>query len=306
VRRALAVLGAVAMVALAVVVRQQIEDDDEGASPGDSGGLVICATDLAEVCDALSGVEVRTEDAAVTAAALADGALDDDAAAWVTTSAWVDVVHARAEGAIGEPERLARSRVVAAVDGARVEAVRALCGDAVWRCLGERAGQQWSDLGGAPPWGAVKTGMPDGNSAVGLAVIAAVVSGYFGSTDFARNDFESGAMIPWLEGLTNASEEGDPDPVGTLVTRRGTYTAAAGPAAQAARVGGRVAVLESLPDVPVEVVLAPFGDTAPDGAGALRDALVRAGWDRAEGEVPPRYKPGVLAALHKVWTEVTR
>ena len=48
------------------------------------------------------------------------------------------------------------------------------------------------------------------------------------------------------------------------------------------------------------------GDGLPDTDG-LRDALEDAGWARAGEEgLAPTLKPGVMAALHSLWRDVTR
>ncbi|MGH9273057.1 MAG: hypothetical protein ACRDZU_00295, partial [Acidimicrobiales bacterium] len=62
------------------------------------------------------------------------------------------------------------------------------------------------------------------------------------------------------------------------------------------------------PGIGITVVLValPGGDRLPSG-GPIRDALVAAGWLATSGDAsPPTLKPGVMAALHTLWTEVTR
>ena len=148
--------------------------------------------------------------------------------------------------------------------------------------------------------------MPDARSAVGLSVLASAASGFFGNTDFAANDFEPGGLPAWLDLLAAPARAGERDPVGTLVTTRGKYTSV-GDIAASVR-ARQVEVLEPAPIVVATVVLIPLrhGDDLPDPA-PLRGALVAAGWEASQPDVPsPTLKPGVLAALLTLWLEVTR
>ncbi|HEY9556197.1 MAG TPA: hypothetical protein VIR58_05650, partial [Acidimicrobiales bacterium] len=102
------------------------------------------------------------------------------------------------------------------------------------------------------------------------------------------------------------SDGGDPNLLTTLVRVRGTYSAGG---FTAAAVEGRsdVAVLPTEPAVEVAVVMVELsgGDGAPD-ADAARAALAAVGWRPATGEPGTMLKPGVMAALHTLWTEITR
>lgn len=312
----LALLGAVALVAAAVVVRAAIDDDGggprEGGSTGDGELVVVCARDLAPACAALTGVTVIEEDAATTAAQIGSASVPTGVDAWLTTSGWTEVVQARAPGALGGLTALAATPVVVAADPARADALSALCGDvALWRCLGDAAGNDWGALGGDARWGTFRVGLPSASSATGLAVLAAVASGYFGATDFASNDFDSTDFRGWLDTLIAASGAGERDPVATLVTARGRYTAVGHVAASAE--GRRVAVLAPTPAVDVTAVLAqlPGGDAVDASSptvDALRQALVELGWTTRSGaDVAATLEvPGALAALHSLWADVSR
>lgn len=311
-QRLLAVLGAVAIVLTSIVVRAAIDDDGAGSKgrAADGGELVVvCATDLAEVCSRLDGVRVILEDAADTATGIVSGGtVTDGVDAWVTTSAWTEVVASRAPGRLADPVALATSPVVVATDQNRTQAVTALCGSSpLWKCLGDNAGAEWQTLDGDPRWGALKTGLPDADSATGLSVLASVASGFLGSTDFATNDFEPAGLPSWLGRLAAPSGAGERDPVGTLVTTRGKYTGV-GDLRAAVRTRP-VDVLEPAPAIVATVVLVHIGpgDALPS-ATPIRDALVAAGWEPADDDSEPRptLKPGVMAALHTLWMEVTR
>jgi hypothetical protein len=312
VRRVLAVLAAVGMVTAAVILRQAMDDDDGGGGGGDGAFVVVCARDLAEACKALDGsVDVRSEDAADTAAALTGGTAADDIDAWVTSTAWLEVVETRAPQALDEARAIATSPTVVATAPGRFEAITDLCSGAdIWACLGDAAGSDWGDLGDGSngQWRELKVGLTDPDSAVGLAVLASAASGFFASSTFAANDPQFGQFEAWLANLAGPSASGDPDPARTLATRPGTYSAAGAVEAVAARFDGR-GVESIAPDTPVPATIAIVelrrGDGMP-GTDRLRDALQDAGWARAdEDDLAPTLKPGVMAALHSLWRAVT-
>jgi hypothetical protein len=308
----LAVIGAVAMVLLAIVVRGALDDDggSDGPNRSEDGEIVlVCALDLAEACRALDGVTVIEEEAAATATAIGQATAElDGVDGWITTSAWVEVVDSRAPDRLGDATTLASSPVIVAVDPARSDAVQSLCeGLGVWYCLGNNAGAEWGALGqgGQSSWGALKTGLPSADTAVGLSVIASATTEFFGNADFASNDFETTDFAGWLAGLTEPSGTGERSPIAALVTARGKYTAVGD---VSAAVGARAVDIAEATTVDATIVAVglPGGDRLPDLA-PLRDALVEAGWNSTPGGPPqPTFKPGVMAALHTLWTEVTR
>ena len=218
------------------------------------------------------------------------------------------MVDSRAPGSLDASSLIATSPVIVAVDPSRTAAATTLCeGEPLWGCLGDNAGEEWADLGsgGQAAWGTLRTGLPSANAAIGLSVLASVASGFFGGTDFASNDFDSGDFRSWLGNLAEPSGTGERNPVDILVTRRGMYTAVGDVTAAVAT--RTVGVLHPEPGVGATVVLVtlPGGDRLP-GATSIRDALVDAGWTAASGDAPPAtLKPGVMAALHSLWTEVT-
>lgn len=309
-QRVLAVLGAVALVLVAVVLRNVIDGDGDGGRDGGRGGEVVgaCDTALRAYCQAMDGVdEWVVEDSATTSAALVKGnpaGLD----LWVTSDAWQEVTTGRARSEIGSAELLATTPVVVASAPARADALGALCAEEpLWRCLGERSGQPWGELGGQAGWGTLRVGLPDADTATGLSVLASVAAGHFGALDFAANDFDATGFRASLTRLTAASGGGDPDPLATLVRRQGTYSAAGVLAARAQRIAGAPPVLDARPMVEARVVLvdlSPGGDT-PD-PGPARSALVADGWVAASGPPAALLKPGVLGALHDLWKDVAR
>jgi hypothetical protein len=231
----------------------------------------------------------------------------DDVDAWITTDAWWEVTAGRADRDIGTAELLASSPVVVAVDPARTTALTGLCGgQAIFACLGAHAGEPWGSLGGEASWGTLEVGLPDADTSTGLSVLASAAIGYVGGAEFAANEFDD-AFRTWLTSLAAASHGGDPDPANTLVVRRGTYSAAGTTAARLSTIPRPVDRLDASPATQASIVVVRFpgGDEVP-GLAHLRDNLVAAGWAPAAGEPAATLKPGVLAALHTLWTEVAR
>jgi hypothetical protein len=310
-QRVLAVLGAVAIVLAAIVARAAIDDSGGGDSTDrggrDDGLIVACDVDLEELCRSLDGLGgLIVEESATTSLGVVEGTLDE-VDAWITSDVWYQVTQGRADGEIGTAELLATSPVVVAVDPARTAAVTALCrGQALWRCLGDHAGEGWSTLGGPVTWGRLSSGLPDADTATGLSVLASVAVGYFDRTAFAANDFP-GDFATWLDGLTAPAPGGDPDPAATLVARQGTYSTAGSTDARVSTIPRPIDRLDATPTVEAGLVLVdlPGGDD-PSPLDELRDLLAEAGWTAASGPPEPPFLPGVMAALHTLWTEVTR
>ena len=192
----------------------------------------------------------------------------------------------------------------------RFDAIADLCeGDDVWRCLGDAAGQDWGDLGtGDPRWAELKVGLTDPDSATGLSVLASATAGFFGDTGFAANDFP-GEFEGWLATLARASAAGDPDPALTMATRPGTYSAAGAVQAVAGRVERHAASRRSSPRRRCRRRSSSSGSTGTTTSPTPTERGTRwsiDGWSRAgDGDLAPTLKPGVMAALHNLWRQVT-
>jgi hypothetical protein len=304
-RRVLAVLGAVAMVAAAVVIRRGLDDDGGTDDRANDKIVMVCAADLEAYCAAYGDdVEVRLASAAETAEALRDGTLPDDVDGWVTSSAWLELLGDDA-AALGEPERIATSPISVAALSDRTDALEEVCGtDLIWDCLLRTADAAWSDLGVDLP-GRVAVGFPSADTATGLPVLASTAAGAFGSLDFASNDFDAEFRAE-LATLVSASGGTDGDPVRTMVTQRGKYSAAGAPDARVADLSNDAVVLvDTAPVVDATIVVVPLrGADRPPSAAPVREALDAEGWTAASGsDVAPTLKDGVMSALHEVWLE---
>lgn len=313
-RRVLAVVGAIAMVAGAFAIRSSGDGggDGGGGSPFGGGGgdlQVICAEELATACRAADlGGNVEIEPAGVTADRLRNGdAVDADA--WIVHSVFVDVVESGAPDTLdGRGERLATAPVTVAAPADRAGAIETLCTDtSLLRCLGADAGRPWSELGGESRWGALRIGLPPIDTGTGLVALASFAAAHFEGNDFARQDFEDPTFSQSLANLARSSPPDDDDPVGTMVTRPGTYSAAVAPAFEVDR-RQNVRRLDPDPPATAEVVLVGLADGGgvPD-AGTVREALVDEGWTGADGPTPDSpFIDGALAALRERWKQENR
>jgi hypothetical protein len=244
-------------------------------------------------------------------AALATGDVADDVDAWITSTAWLEVTDSRAPGALDEPRAVATSPTTMATAPGRHDAIVELCAsEDVWQCLGGHAGTPWADLGDGShaTWGELKVGVTDPELARGLPVLASAAAGFFGTTEFATNDPAFSDFEAWLSTLAQPSRAGDNGPALKLATQPGTYSAAGDVDAIVQRLGARgVGSLD--PEVAVSATVAIVelagGDGLPD-TDSVRDALEAVGWARAsEADLAPTLKPGVMAALHSLWRDVT-
>ena len=189
-RRVLAVVGAVAMIVGAMVVRGRLDDRQE-----DAGQVyrLVCAADLAEACagldDAFPGrVDVTIESAGTTATRLRRLDGDPELDGWLVADPWPALVdEARRAGSLpalfaAGPPPLARSPLVIVAWKDRADTLAPTCADAEigWKCLGEAAGRPWTERNGRPEWLNLKVGHADAAvDGTGLLVLGQATVGYF-------------------------------------------------------------------------------------------------------------------------------
>jgi hypothetical protein len=263
---------------------------------------------LKPACDALASkranLHVRVEDAATTAKAIVAGNANIDA--WLTLQPWPAIVDQLAGRRLtGDGTTIASSPLEIDMVAERAAALTASCGGVNWRCLGDAIGQPWTVFGGQPEWGLVKVGLPPITSASGLLLFANAVSGFFGRTDIATNDFGDDAFATWRVKVRDATTKAD-DPFSTFILQFPAAFSAVGAvhADAASKVGARVSEVASFTPAPpatAVVVLAPIGSTDPSGLArdaALTDTLKGMGWS-TDARDPPTGLPdaGVLLAL---------
>ncbi len=326
-KRLLAVVVAVVMIVGAVLLRDRIDGDDGGGGSGRSGDRIrlVCDSTIADVCsrlaDANDDLDVVVRESGATTDELASDGAELDADAWLTTSAWPDVVadNRRFEELDGEvlgapSEVLARSPVMIATRAEGRADLEAACGGAItWRCVGEQvpAGQ--------------RVGLSAPESAAGLTVLAAATDSWFGGDDYSTVDFEDPAFGLWFDDLTGASSStrfGRQSPLERAVSRVGEFSTVGALESETSRLltpnRGYVPIYAE-PMVTADVVLVPRdGLDAPAlvddiGADELRDALAARGW-RIDGRAPSGAQgppalpdgsnlpdPGVLQSLRDRW-----
>jgi hypothetical protein len=318
-RRVLAVVGALLMVAVALVVRSIVDDDGDAASGPDGTPVsLICAEELAEVCEIMEddhGADVVVEPVGATVDRLGQPATRLDADGWLTLEPFAEQVDVRRGAAggsalFGESHPTGHSTGLALVAfDDRAAALEAECDVVGWACLGTIAGEDWADHGGQADWGTVKVGYDDpGTSASGLLVLAQAMADHLDEPRFASQDIDD----RWLGDLDAAVPN---RPAGSVLVQLvqqgraafGGVGALGNPAEGLAATdrGRELRIFYPDPMFRATVVLspAPGTDLSDFATGdALAEALADAGWERDVNGVPPP-SGGVLEALQRAWVE---
>lgn len=304
-KRVLALIAAVAMVAGAVVLRGWLDGrgddsadrDDDPPEVADDELTLVCDPSLLAVCrqleDERDDVVIEVADSAEAMARFTDSAFpvdDDPVDGWLVPApfpAMVDEARQRAgqSPVFGEATPpLARSPLVVTMWIERADALAPGCPDDVvgWRCIGDGAGKPWSDLGGSPTWGRLEPGFePPDTSAVGLLVIGEASSDFFDGPSFASNDFATGGFRSWLRNL-EGSVPTFPATAGTPLDQMlaagpasydlvGSTEAQAGPKVAGSRDRDRLRIIYPSPMATADVLLAPVARS--DGGDQLREIL---------------------------------
>ena len=219
-RRLLALVAAVAMITIALAVRNRA---DENKAVGSAPLHLVCATELSALCDSLdgAGVDATIEPAATTADRL--HSLDADSTdidGWLTPGPWgemVDTTRGPSAGKLFAPpgDPLARSPLVVAVW--KDKRARLACAD-----LGDAA-----CIGDATISRGVRLGMPADNDAEGVLVDAALGAGHIKNSNFATNDLNETDLADWLTSVDTKADDVGRNPGGRSFTELLTF----GPAA---------------------------------------------------------------------------
>ncbi len=291
-KRVLAVAVASLLVALGIVIRGALDDDDGDDGRGDDGPtaelVVACVQELAAACEALdAAVTIEDPDDTIAAAG--------DYDAWVTFDPWPEIADVSDDETrfLGERIAVASSDLVVLF---RVPSVPDECdGEATFACL--------VDAGS-------RVHAPSQRRALGPLVLAFAGVGFFGRP-FATNDLREDAPEQLdLQARLRRVRVDVADPVSDMLLPLG----GAGPQATGtteADVDARVRTsvrgddLDVLADPPATVVVVVAGPAADRVAGsdALRDGLAALGWDvDVEPDATTTGLPnaGVLFALQEL------
>ena len=290
--RVLAVVAALGMIAGAYVYRYGAPGGD--GSGGGSGrdaaaGAVICASELGPACDALPGATV--ERAAETAERLADARTVPEAGVrtWVAPGPWAAMVDEerrlrKLPPLFTKDEVVASTPLVALVKKGKTPAS---CGTAItWQCLGEAAQDPVNRIGVEP------------SQPTDLLVRAAVLVGFFGTTEFGSNDFPEAQPVLDAFGARNAeaSARGATDLQRFLISAPDVPLYLTNDAA--ALVNPTVDVVVPTPKIVLQAVASSRADQDVD-LGGLRKSLEAAGWSRGGAGGSGLPSPGVLLALRE-------
>jgi hypothetical protein len=319
-RRALALLAAAAMIAGAVLIRSHLDEKSARQSVATRSSVtgpltIVCVTELENECNAIKtdhpDVITQVEDAATTAQRLAKG--DDHVDGWLTMEPWPDITNELASTAVfATATPIASSPLIITMVKEREVVLAPNCpgGMVAWKCLGDYVGRPWTDVtGGVASWGNITVGNPPLTSATGLLLFGNAVTGYFGRTDIATNDFANDdAFNAWRARMKTTFME--TDPFIAFVTQLPAKFAAVGvtTAEEQTNVGAqadKVVVLNPAPQATAVVTMAPVagGDRGQQvqrlaEGKALGEALKQEGW--AVGQIPAETglpSAGVLLAL---------
>ncbi len=312
----LAALGvAVGLIVGALFARDRwIEGDDSGDNRADAASVLVCASELAAICNQVAAdypeVTVRADNVGDS---LTD--LDDDEL-WFTFTPFPEIITQTRERS-RLPERIyttvpvASSNVVLVAFPDRTAVLAGTCGDPVaWRCLGEQAGNDWSDIGGDPTWRDVRPAFAPLSSGIGRLGVASAVSGYFGDAPINPND---PSFTSWARPLaravpTTALSSGTA--IATIEVRPSSLDVAVGAASELSANGSaRFAVTSVSMNTRVDLVLAtPSGVGAPSGlAAALTTASLAAGWlaPGATGATGDPPDANTVLVTSQVWEDLT-
>jgi hypothetical protein len=321
VKRVLAVVAAVLMITGAVLIRSRLDADESAAELEASKATVVCASELAAVCDQVRRehpeLTITVEEASATADRLSQASFSRDATpidAWLVPEPFPAMVDENRSFAGLDPlfdeasPVLARSPLTLTVWNDRLEKLRSACGgDPTWACIGDEAGQPWADLGGQQGWGNVKPGLPDPTtSAFGLLVLSQASAQELGRTDFASNDLQDPGYQTWLSQLKDSIRPAPPTTSGAALGQmlsqgKGTYDLAGSAESESRDVPGsryntELTVLYPSPMITADVVLVPLRGAASGGharevfeSDTTAAALATDGW-RVPGQPPA---PGV-------------
>jgi hypothetical protein len=307
-RRLATVVVAAAMIVGALLIRRNVIEGDEGdddpsSPPAEEASELVCVKELEEVCAELrvQGLTITIEEAGTTLDRLVD---NEPVSLWLTFEPFPAMAQSMQSGDV-----LAASELAVAVPEGYLDALVGRCGDqALWRCIGDIAGEEWGDVPGR-----VEPSVGDvGTSATALASFANAVAGYFGTAQFNNVDLQDPVFLTWVRPLVQAvpvEELSGGTPVATMLTRPSAVNVAATSDAEIAGLGARSGELESSypePSMWLQAVLAaPEGADVPQDLAAEATAALRAGgWAMPDPAQTPLPSANTMVAVRQLWEDI--
>ncbi|QXC62706.1 hypothetical protein KSP35_07910 [Aquihabitans sp. G128] len=296
-QRILAIVGAVALVVVAVFVRSMISDDGSGGSSGDDGGkpVVACTPDLQGICDALEAdgrIAADTPALDLADAAAPPAALDG----WITWDpapgiADIDAEQASANKPWDAGAPLGASTLAVAVRGSQLTGAPSGCTQVAfpWTCLDQEASSS------------AAIGVGTGTTAESLARLYPIALSLVPDADSGFRDIPDQR----LQSLVNSPPDGQdpfPDQLRTLQTKVGALNYLVG-TTDAFEGAENLTVLTATPVAQATIVLAPRRGTKDLVAGSaltssgVQQALRDAGVVPGTGRLAPDDRAGDLYAV---------
>lgn len=276
-KRVLAVLAAIGLITGAWVIRDRVIDGDTvDADEPVNAGVLVCATELRDVCRAVaSEAGLRVVEQAAWATVEELSATDAEPALWLTFSPFPEILNVKRTTSLATPftytyTEVASSRLVAIVRLDTTDDLVGACGLAPetvdFGCIGEQTRL-------TPAVSSVDGG-------IGLLTIGAAFA--------AQGDdvLDLDSMLPWARGFRRASDRVQLSGGTAAQTIQTRTSVAVALGAEAELSNSRTSDFDVLYAEPVAratvVLMIPNGFTPPDGlVGALGVELVDGGWDAA-------------------------
>lgn len=300
-KRILAALAAVALIAGAWVIRDRvIEDDPVTAEEPVDAGVLVCATELREVCRAAAaGADLRVVDQATWDTVEELSAPDAEPALWLTFAPFPEILNVQRTIAFATPfsytaTEVASSRLAAVVRPDTTDELTTACG----------TGTDLVSLGCVGGQTALTPAVSSVDGGIGLLSIGAAFAAEGGEV------LDLDALLPWSIGFRRASGRVSLTGTSAVQTIQSKTSVAVALGAEAELSNSRTADFDVLYADPVAratvVLVTPNGFAPPDGlVEALGAALVDRGWEPA-GQGPSAGLPSAeqLIAIRTKWEEL--
>jgi hypothetical protein len=310
-------LGAIALAVIlilgALVVRDQVIDDNDTDTPR-AAREIVCVEDLRAAClalaDAHEDLDIEIESAEQTLDDLVALEAPAEAAIWITMAPLpamlADLRSIENVPALETAQLPVVSSPIALVAAQeRIDVLTQHCGGTLqWRCLGDVAGDEWSEIGGDETWETVRPAFSPIDSAIGLLGVADATAGYFGSRTIVTDDVD---FTRWASDVAEAvlSSSRPPDSaIATIQRRASALDIAVGAAAELSdstldRFTRQYADPMIRADV---VVVVPEGVSPPhDVTDELAQYLRAQGWEAPSSETNPLPPAPQMYAIREAW-----